>query len=222
MDERPIEKLLTLGPHGLSNAELIAILLKSGTEKHNAMDTARLLLDKSDGILSILSGFSVEKMTEIPGVGKKKAATISAAFELGRRFISEKSIAGKTAVTGPEVVYKMMLPLLKGLSHEECWLLFLNRANYVIGKEKLTSGGLSSTTIDNRMVIIRAMEKKASGLILIHNHPSGNPRPGAADLQQTEKLKNALSPVEISLMDHIIVCDESYFSFSDEKVFSAE
>ncbi len=221
-DERPIEKLVEKGAGALSNAEIIAVLLRSGTVDLNAMDVARLMLSKSEGSLVRLSGMSIERMTDIPGIGQKKAASLAAAFELGRRFSLEGSKVEKKAISSSEMVYKTMAPRLKGLSHEECWVLYLNRANYIIGKEMVSSGGFSSTTIDTKMLVIKAMEKKACGIILIHNHPSGNPRPGDADLRQTKLLKNALSPMDIALLDHVIICDDCYFSFADDEVILAK
>lgn len=111
-----------------------------------------------------------------------------------------------------------MHPLLKGLDHEECWILYLNRSNYVIAKEKLSTGGLSSTTFDTNMVVRKALEKKADGLIVVHNHPSGNPYPGSADLKQTAALKKAAGTFEISLMDHIVIADSCFYSFSEERI----
>lgn len=218
-DERPMEKLLTKGAATLSNCELLGLILRSGTKSINAMDLGRLLLSGSEDSLTRLSSLSVEKLIQTPGIGQMKAATIVAAFELGRRFMSERH-GEKEAVTGPEQIFKVMIPLLKGLTHEEFWVVFLNRANYILGKEQLSSGGLSSTVIDNRMIVLRAMEKKASGLVIVHNHPSGNPKPGTADLKQTERLKKALEPLDLSLLDHIIICDDCYFSFADERIYS--
>ena len=109
-----------------------------------------------------------------------------------------------------------MSPLLKGLTHEQLWVLFLNRANYLIGKEMLSRGGMSATVIDQKMVIIRAMEKKASSVIIVHNHPSGNPRPGMEDLKQTQRLREALKNVDLTLTDHVIICDDGYYSFAQE------
>jgi len=222
VDERPVEKLIDKGADILSNAEIIAVLLKSGTVELNAIDIARLVLAKAEGSLVTLSAISMEGLTEIPGIGPKKAATLSAAFELGRRFALEVSGIEKTTITGPEMIFRLMVPRLKGLPHEECWAIWLNRANYIIGKEMLTSGGFSSTTIDTKMIVVKAMEKKARGLILVHNHPSGNPRPGEADIKQTKAVKAALGPMDISLMDHVIICDDCYFSFADENTVEME
>lgn len=220
LDERPVERLLEKGAGSLSNVEILAVLLRSGTVELNAMDVARLALSHAEGSLVKLSSMSADKLQDIPGIGPKKAACLSAAFELGRRFSLEGTGVEKKALTGPEMVYRTMLPRLKGLPHEECWVIYLNRANFIIGKEMMTSGGFTSTTIDTRMFVMKAMEKKACGVIVVHNHPSGNPRPGDADLSQTRLLKDALSPMGIDLLDHIIVCDDCYFSFADERIAS--
>lgn len=222
LDELPIEKLLEKGADTLSNAEILAVLLRSGTVDLNVLDVARLTMSMAEGSLTKLSSLSMERLTTIPGIGRKKAATLIAAFELGRRFAQEGSRIRKKPVTGPEMVFRIMVPRFKGLAYEECWVIWLNRANYIIGKEMLTTGGFSSTTIDTKMIVIRAMEKKASGLIIVHNHPSGNPRPGEADISQTQALKEALAPMDISLLDHVIVCDDCYFSFADEGVGGAK
>ncbi len=218
IDERPVERLLEKGAGALSNVEILAVLLHSGTAGLNAMDVARLALSHAEGSLVRLSSMSADKLREIPGIGPKKAASLSASFELARRFAAEGTGIEKKALTGPDMVYRTMLPRLKGLPHEECWVIYLNRANYIIGKEMVTRGGFTSTTIDIRMLVIKAMEKKACGIIVVHNHPSGNPRPGDADISQTKLLKEALSPMGIDLLDHIIVCDDCYFSFADERI----
>lgn len=218
IDERPREKLALKGPESLSNSELLGILLRSGTEKINAMDVARILLSAADNSLTTLSSFSIEKMSEVKGIGKMKAITICAAFELGRRFSTEKTVTDKVSIRDSSMIWKIMQPLLRGLQYEECWVLWLNRANYIIGKEKLSKGGMSATIVDIKLIISKTLEKKASGIILVHNHPSGNPKPGDADIRQTEALKKALTTFDISFLDHIIVCDDRYFSFADNRV----
>lgn len=217
-DDRPVEKMLDKGARALSNSELIALLLRSGTAKMNAMEVARLIVSQADGSLTRLSGMSADALTAMPGIGRMKAAVILAAFELGRRFQAETSWSGKEAVRNAAAVYDIMAPLLKGLGHEELWILFLNRANFLICKELLSSGGSAATIVDQKMVIRRAMEKKASSIIMVHNHPSGNPRPGAEDLKQTERMREALKKMDLSLLDHVIVCDDCFFSFAEEKL----
>lgn len=217
-DERPVEKMFAKGPGALSNAELLAILLRSGSGGLNSMDTARLLLARADGRLSGLSSMSPESMRSVPGIGAMKSASVMAAFELGRRFWQEGSGLEKVPVTGPEVIFRTMRPVLMGLDHEECWILYLNRANYVTGREMLSRGGHSATVIDIKMTVARSMEKKADGVVLVHNHPSGNPVPGEADIRETRQLKKALEAVDIALVDHVVVSDDSFFSFADNRV----
>ena len=208
LDERPVEKMLGKGAGALSNSELLAVLLRSGTSGMNVMELSRTL--------TRLSTMSVEQLTRLPGLGRTKAAVLQAAFELGRRFQSERCWEGKETIDGADKVFAIMSPLLKGLTHEQLWVLFLNRANYLIGKEMLSRGGMSATVIDQKMVIIRAMEKKASSVIIVHNHPSGNPRPGMEDLKQTQRLREALKNVDLTLTDHVIICDDGYYSFAQE------
>lgn len=216
LDDRPREKMMRNGASQLSNAELLAILLRTGTGKNNAVETARILLRMADGRLSNLAAMSIEKICTVDGIGSSKAIAVAAALELGRRSCEDDSSIEKTSITGPQMAYRKMLPQMKGLHHEECWILYLNRANYVISKEKVSSGGLDSTTVDVKMIARRALEKLASGAILLHNHPSGNPTPGNADINITQKLKKALDFFDISLVDHIVVCDDRYYSFADE------
>ena len=216
-DERPRERLISAGARALSNTELLAILLRNGSGGINVLDLARELMTRA-GSLTRLAAMSGEVLMETKGIGKDKSATIMAAFELGRRFSAEEPTLTRTSITGPAQIYAMMHPLLKGLDHEECWILYLNRSNYVIAKEKLSTGGLSSTTFDTNMVVRKALEKKADGLIVVHNHPSGNPYPGSADLKQTAALKKAAGTFEISLMDHIVIADSCFYSFSEERI----
>ena len=222
MEERPREKLLAKGTEALSNSELLAIVLRTGTGKNNVLDMSRELLHKAGNSLVQLSSMSPECLMEISGIGKDKAATISAILELGRRFTSESSNIVNISITGPEMIWDLMAPRMKGLDHEECWVIFLNRANYVISKEMMSSGGMSSTIIDVKMILRKILEKKASGIILVHNHPSGNSRPGKADISQTQNLKKALEPFDVSLIDHLVIADDQFYSFSDNSVTIVE
>lgn len=220
LDDRPREKLLDKGPSALSNAELLAIMIRTGTGKMNAVDVARTLLNKADGRLNEVADMPVEKLCSVCGVGRSKAAAISAAFELGRRCALELTVRDKAPVSSPKTVFRMMLPLLKGLDHEECWVIFLNRANYVLGKERMSVGGLESTVMDIKAILRRALDRKASGVILVHNHPSGSALPGQADIRQTGVLKKALQTCEISLIDHVVIAEDSWYSFADERLVS--
>lgn len=216
-DDRPREKMIQKGAESLSNAELLAILLRTGTGSKNVVDLARELLESADKSLRELAGMSIEKLCEVNGVGQGKAVTVAAAFELGRR-ISYTDSLERIYVSSPRVVFRIMAPNLKGLDHEECWVLFLNRANYILGKERMSVGGMDSTVIDVKTILRRALERKASGVILVHNHPSGNAMPGKADISQTASLKKALGICDIQLIDHVVVADGCWYSFADEQL----
>lgn len=220
LDDRPREKMLDKGPSALSNAELLAIMIRTGTGKMNAADVARTLLQKAGGKLNEVADMPMEKLCSVSGIGKSKAVAIAAAFELGRRCALELAIQEKVAVSSPKTVFRMMLPLLKGLDHEECWVIFLNRANYVLGKVRMSVGGLESTVMDVKAILRRALERKATGVILVHNHPSGSALPGQADIRQTGILKKALQTCEISLIDHVVIAEDSWYSFADEQLVS--
>lgn len=217
-DERPREKMMDKGAAALSNVELLAILLRTGTEKMNVIDVAREVLKSGDGKLNEIATMSVDMLCRADGIGPSKAVTVAAAFELGRRCAAENAIDTSTAISSPKTVFRMMLPLLRGLDHEECWILFLNRANFLISKERLSSGGLDSTTLDCRQILKKALEKKACGLIVVHNHPSGSALPGTADIQSTRQLERALKACDISLLDHVVIAQDSYYSFADEEL----
>lgn len=218
LDDRPREKMVEKGPAALSNAELLAIMIRTGTGKMNVVEVARTLLHSAEGRLNAIADMSLDKLCSISGIGPGKAVTIAAAFELGRRSSAELIIAERISVSSPKVVFRMMLPLLRGLDHEECWVIFLNRANYVLGKDRMSVGGLESTVVDVKSILRRALEKKASGVILVHNHPSGSAMPGQADIRQTGLLKKALQTCEIQLLDHVIVAEDSWYSFADEQL----
>lgn len=218
LDERPREKMAEKGASALSNAELLAIIIRTGTGRQNALEVARTLLNASGGTLTELAGQSMDRMCRIEGIGQMKALTVSAAMELGRRFAVEKSGTSKISITNARMVSEIMNPLLKGKKIEECWILFLNRANFIIDKEMLSRGGTTATIIDKKIIVGKALDKVASGLIIVHNHPSGNPRPGKADIEQTDALRKALGTFDISLIDHVIISDNSFFSFAEERV----
>ena len=218
LDDRPREKMLEKGPGALSNAELLAIMIRTGTGKMNVVDVARTLLSSAEGRLNAIADMPMERLCSVSGIGRSKAVTIAAAFELGRRCSMELAVPDKVAVSSPKVVFRMMLPFLRGLDHEECWAMFLNRANYVLGKERMSVGGLESTVMDVKAILRRALERKASGVILVHNHPSGSAMPGQADIRQTAVLKKALQTCEIQLVDHVVVAEDSWYSFADERL----
>jgi DNA repair protein RadC len=218
-DERPREKMFSKGAEALSNAELLAILIGSGTKKDNVLVVANKLLAAGGGRLSGIASMDSHEIMSMDGIGSGRYAAITAAFELGRRCCLEDPGLEKVPICDPAMVYKLMIPRMKGLDHEEFWVIFLTRANYVIQKEMISMGGLSATVVDPRTVVRKALEKRASGIVMVHNHPSGNPMPGKDDLEQTGAMRKAAGTFNISLLDHIIICDDRYFSFSNEKVY---
>ena len=215
-EERPREKLLARGAKNLDDSELLAILLRTGTGKKNALEIASDLLDAAGNSLTGLAGFSTERMQEIRGIGADKAVTVAAAMELGKRFVYEKNDCRSMPVTGARQVFNLMFPLLKGLSHEECWIIYLARNNRIISKERLSIGGQSETIVEVKSVVRRALDVRAASVIISHNHPSGDPHPGNADIRLTQNLKKALETFDISLVDHVIFADGRYYSFADE------
>lgn len=219
-DERPREKLMEKGPGALSASELLAIFLRTGTRKKNAVEVARDLLASCDGSLAALLCKSTQDMQKVPGVGKAKAVTISAAMELCRRVFEEKTRVVEP-ITSALQVYNMMLPWLKGLDHEECWVLYLDHGNRCIAKEKVTSGSGVQTVIDTRQILKKAIDRQAISIILVHNHPFGNAVPSPADVDETRKLQLAVKPFNICLLDHVIVAGTEFFSFNEDGSFDS-
>lgn len=215
VEERPREKVLANGIQYLSDSELLALLLGSGTRNMTAVELARQILLQSGNSLHELGRQSINDLVKIKGVGPAKGITLLAAMELGRRRAATQQ-SEKIPVKSSETVFKLFHPLLGDLDHEEFWLLMLNRANRVLGRFKVSQGGLSGTVIDTRIILKKALDNLASSIIVCHNHPSGNNQPSDADVKITEKLKKAAEMLEIKLLDHVIVADKSYFSFADE------
>lgn len=217
-DEKPRERMLAKGAGALSDTELLAILLRTGRNGKNVIDMARELLLSGNGTLAGIADMSIERLKAISGIGPSKAVTIAAAFELGRRASLKAALDSSGALSSPQKVFNIMQPITRDLDHEECWALFLNKANRLIAKEMISSGGLDSTIIDNRMIIRKAIDKKAAAVILVHNHPSGSALPSRADIAQTQALNRALKTCDLSLLDHVIIARDSYYSFADERM----
>ena len=217
-DDRPREKMMRSGAVSLSNAELLAIVLRTGTGKMNVLEVAREILREADGRLSEVAGMSVERLCHVDGIGPGKAVSVAAAFELGKRVAAEDGVEKMPQMDSPRRVYMNMLPQLRDIRHEECWVLFLNHANRLIGKEMVSKGGMDSTAVDKRVILRRVLERKASGIILVHNHPSGSPYPSVEDIRQTKELGKALASCDLHLVDHVIIAGRTYYSFSDERV----
>lgn len=217
-EDRPREKLRLQGAKALTNTELLAILIGSGTGGKNVTQVAQELLSFAEGRLSLLSIMPLERLVRQKGVGEVRAITICAALELGKRAYNEQNTLNQRAVNSPELVFQLMYPALRNLDHEECWVLFLNRYNYLIGKELISTGNMESTVIDTQRILRRGIEKQCRHVILVHNHPNGSALPSAADIRLTDLLRSALSAVEIDLADHVIVAEGQFFSFSGEQV----
>ena len=216
-DDRPREKMAARGREALSNSELIAILLRTGTQKKNALEMGQELMKESKGSLNTLAAMSISELCRTDGIGPGKALTLAAAFELGRRMCEESIGTSNPCMNSPKNVFMTLGPHLSHLDHEECWVIYLNKANRMTGKERISSGGFDSTLMDNRYILHKALEQKAAGLILAHNHPSGDMYPSIADINATQELSKGLKACGISLIDHVIISSDGYYSFADEE-----
>ena len=216
-DDQPREKLLYKGKTALSDAELVAILIGSGSKNESAVALCKRILASVDYNLSALGRLSVKQLMEFKGIGEAKAITIAAALELGRRRRSEEALERKK-ITSSTSVFELMQPIIGELEHEEFWIIYLNNSNKVIQKNQLSKGGITGTLVDVRLVLKNALEVGAVGLILAHNHPSGTLKPSEADKQITEKLKLASESLDINILDHLIITEKAYFSFADEGI----
>jgi DNA repair protein RadC len=214
-EDRPREKLLLKGKSALSDAELIAILIGSGTRSLSAVDVAKIILTKAENDLNQLAKFSVKDLQKIKGIGEAKAVSIVSALELGRRR-KDMDFVQKVRITCSNDIYQLMKPQLMDLPKEEFWILLLNRANSLIKKEQVSSGGVSGTVADPKIIFKAALDQYASSVVLVHNHPSGNLKPSQADINLTNKMKEAGKLLEIPILDHIIFGDQGYMSFADE------
>jgi DNA repair protein RadC len=216
-DDRPREKLLQKGKVSLSDAELIAILIGSGSRNESAVQLSKRILTSTGNQLSELGKLSVKKLCEFKGIGPAKAVSIVAAMELGRRRRTEEALE-KKKITSSASVFELMQPIIGELYHEEFWIIYLNNSNKVIEQLQLSKGGITGTLVDVRITLRKALEVGATSIILAHNHPSGTLRPSEADKQLTQKLKTAAQSLDIKVLDHLIVTEKSYFSFADEGV----
>lgn len=214
VEDRPREKMQKKGIGSLSDAELIAILLRSGNSDETAVTVAQRLLTLAQNNLNELGKFSLHQITQIKGIGEAKAITVLAALELGRRRKVVEAI-NRERVTSSHDVVEIFQPMLADLPHEEFWALLLNKANKVIDKVRVSQGGVAGTVVDVRIIVKTAVEKLASSIIIAHNHPSGNPKPSDKDIAITKKLKDAANLFDISILDHLIITDNECYSFAD-------
>ncbi|MEN0051814.1 MAG: DNA repair protein RadC [Bacteroidota bacterium] len=214
-DDQPREKLVKKGASVLSDAELIAILIRVGTKGETAVDLAKRILASVDNDLNELAKRGAKELMKFDGIKLAKAVAIVAALELGRRR-QTTDIKQRPKIQSSSDAYHIIAPILMDLPHEEFWILLLNRANLVLDRIQLSQGGTSGTVVDAKMVFRAALEGQASGIILVHNHPSGSLRPSQHDIDLTKKLRDAGKTLDISVMDHLIVTDRGYYSFADE------
>lgn len=215
--DRPYEKLLNQGARALSDSELIAIFVKSGTKKSSAVDSAKKLLASVENSLDELGRLSVQQIVnkKVPGIGKIKALNIVAALELGRRR-RELNSDQKAVIRSSQNAYELLLKELENVYVEEFWVMLLDRGNKVLRVVNVSKGGITGTVADQRVIFRLAVEHHATGIILCHNHPSGNTQPSAQDKSLTDAFAKAGAALDIKVLDHIIVGHKSYFSFADE------
>lgn len=215
--DRPREKLLMKGKAALSDAELIAIVIGSGSRNKSAVELAQEILSQSENKLNELGRVSVNQLMKFKGIGEAKAITIVAALELGRRRRGKEALV-RDKVTSSSSVFEVMQPILGDLNHEEFWVIYLNNSNKILTKEQSTKGGMTGTLVDPRRIFSRALEIGATCIILAHNHPSGTLKPSQADKNLTRKLKTGGDYLDIKVLDHLIITQSAYFSFADEGI----
>ncbi|UBM63318.1 DNA repair protein RadC [Candidatus Sulfidibacterium hydrothermale] len=214
-DDRPREKMLLKGKNSLSNAELIALLIGSGNGDESAVQLARRMLESVDNNLITFSKLGIEELSRFRGMGKAKAISILAAFELGKRRVAE-GVIRQAKITSSRDMYELLLPELTDRYYEAFYVVFLDRANKIIRKLNISTGGVAGTVVDPKRIFKQALDFNASSIILAHNHPSDNLKPSENDIKLTRKLKRAGEALDISVLDHIIVGNDNYFSFADE------
>ena len=212
--DKPREKMMAQGKTALSNAELLAILLGSGSANESAVALSRRILASVGNSLTALGKQTLAQLTAFKGIGEAKAITILAATEMGRRRAAETP-EPQPKIEAPRHVFTLMQPLIGDLPHEEFWVLYLNSANRVIHKCRLSSGGITHTIVDIRLLFKNALEQGAVSLILVHNHPSGSTTPSKEDIELTERVRNAGDTLDIKLLDHIIVTEKEYYSINN-------
>lgn len=216
-EDRPREKMLLKGKIALSDAELLAILIGSGTVGQSAVEVAQRILASVDHNLHELGKRSVSELQRFRGIGEAKAITIAAALELGRRR-QLSDLRERPRISCSRDAFDAVAPLLTDLHHEEFWLLLVNRANEVFARERLSTGGMAGTVVDVKLFFKTALDARATAVIAVHNHPSGSLKPSQADITLTRRLRQAGELLELPLLDHLIVSERGYFSFADEGV----
>lgn len=215
--DRPREKLLAYGRRHLSDAELMAVLIGSGSIMENAVDLGQRILGSYGHDLYNAGNASVKELCAFSGIGEAKALAIIAALELGRRRKNCPQPKA-TKITSSKNIYELMLPVFADLHHEEFWVVILNKANTVTGRFMISKGGMSGTVADPKVIFKTALEQNAAYLILAHNHPSGNLNPSAEDISITKRLAEAGKLLDLPVLDHLIITNQGYFSLADEGI----
>jgi len=218
LDDRPREKLLMRGAQSLSDAELVAILLRTGKKGKSVIEIARELIN-SEGNLAMLATKTVDSLQKISGIGKDKAATLTAAFELSRRILSQPKWLSNKKITSPQDVAEIFIPILRDDNKEKFIVVCLNSANKIIKHETISIGNLNSSVVHPREVFKVAIDNSSASIILIHNHPSGNPEPSNEDIRITKKIVETGKIMEIPVFDHLIIAGETYTSFVEKRLF---
>ena len=213
--DQPREKMIAKGKAALKDAELIAIMIGSGTVGENAIDLADRILQSVNGDLSELGKRSLKDLMKFKGIGEAKAVTIAAALEIGRRR-QFSDVVKRDNITSSRDIYDIMLPKLIDISHEEFWVILLNKAHNVIGKQCISTGGVNGVFVDAKMVFKPAVDVLAPSIVLVHNHPSGNLKPSVEDVNLTQKLKEAGRLLDVSVIDHVIIAHTGFYSFNDD------
>lgn len=216
-EDRPREKMLLKGQTALTDTELLAILINTGTPKEGVFELSKRILASTQNDLVALSRLNVKELMRFSGIGRAKAVTIAASLELGRRRRESES-GKKPLISSSKNAYEYLESTLSDLPHEEFWILLLNRANRVLGKQLVSSGGLTGTIADQRIIFKKALDQSACGIILAHNHPSGNSKPSQSDIQLTRRMTDAGRIMDIPVLDHLIITDNGYYSFADEGI----
>lgn len=216
-DDRPREKLLLKGKASLSDAELIAILIGSGSRNESAVDLSKKILNSIENNFNNLAKLSVSELQKFKGIGEAKAISIITALEIGRRRRLEEALE-IPKITSSKMVFNLMQPIIGELQHEEFWIVFLNNSNKVLLKDQISKGGITGTLVDVRLVFKKAIELYATAIIVCHNHPSGKLQPSNADKMITNKLKQAGETLDVKVVDHLIITENAYFSFADESL----
>lgn len=214
-EDRPREKLIIQGRRALTDAELIAILIGSGSTSESAVDLSKRILNSCKNDLNALAKLTIQDLLKFRGIGEAKAISIIAALELGRRRKDVDFTNVDTIFTSKDI-FHILSPYFLDLPHEEFWIILLNRGNKVLEKILISKGGQSATVVDPKLIFKTALEHQAVNMVLAHNHPSGNLKPSNADISLTKKLKDAGKLLDIAIVDHVIFADKKYFSFADE------